>query len=152
MSLLTPAGHCHRWGASLNALAVAFSRCAIDHHERYESVHGPACCEFEAMKLPSSRFRTSRYGPALAAYKRLVLAAIAIVLSVVADAQDSQFAFDLHGNFLSQTAETLGAPQILAQPQQQVVQPGELASFFVVGVDEHGLSYQWLFNGTNLPG
>ncbi len=46
--------------------------------------------------------------------------------------------------------ENLAAPQILAQPQLQVVQPGELASFSVLVADTSGLTYQWLFNGANI--
>ncbi|HEX4262948.1 MAG TPA: LamG-like jellyroll fold domain-containing protein [Verrucomicrobiae bacterium] len=63
----------------------------------------------------------------------------------------SQFQFDTNGNLLVQKAATSGLPLILGQPQMQVVAPGELASFFVTVADSRGLSYQWRFNGTNLP-
>jgi hypothetical protein len=74
------------------------------------------------------------------------------MLGNVANGQQWQFAFDSSGNLLLQTAEGLAPPQILAQPQLQVVIPGELAAFLVVVADPNGLTYQWLFNGANLPG
>ncbi len=43
-------------------------------------------------------------------------------------------------------------PQILGQPQNQVVKPGALASFSVVAADTRGLTYQWRFNGTDIGG
>src|SRR5579859_7566999 len=69
-----------------------------------------------------------------------------------AHGQTSLFGFDLNGNFLFQIGEAPSPPQIVAPPQMQVVQPGELASFVVVAADTRGLNYQWLFNGTNLAG
>jgi hypothetical protein len=67
-------------------------------------------------------------------------------------AQETQFASDPNGNLLAQGPSRFAPPQIVAQPQMQVVVEGELASFFVVAADTSGLSYQWLFNGANLPG
>src|ERR1041385_8209304 len=78
--------------------------------------------------------------------------ALALSCAAGAAGQNSQFSFDSNGNLFSQTSETPTAPQILAQPRSQIVQPGELASFFVVATDTRGLSYQWQFSGTNLPG
>ena len=79
-------------------------------------------------------------------------AAIGVILSpAFVIGQNSLFTFDPNGNLLTQSAENLAAPQILAQPQVQVVRPGELASFFVVAADTSGLTYQWRFNGTTLP-
>jgi hypothetical protein len=79
-------------------------------------------------------------------------AVVAFFVYLTAPAQPWQFGFDPSGNFIVETAESLAPPQVLAQPQMQVVQPGELASFFVVAADTSGLAYQWLFNGTNLSG
>src|SRR5262245_57256653 len=73
------------------------------------------------------------------------LAALVCLTSALAPAQDSQFLFDDNGNLLVQTGGTSGPPQILAQPQNQVVEPGESASFSVVVADTRGLSYQWRF-------
>jgi uncharacterized repeat protein (TIGR02543 family) len=70
----------------------------------------------------------------------------------LASAQNSQFAFDANGNLLAQTTETSAPPQILGQPQDQVVVPGEPTSFSVVAADTRGLGYQWFFNGTIVPG
>ena len=74
------------------------------------------------------------------------------MLASLAHGQDWQFVFDANGNLLVQTAEISALPQILGQPQPQVVGPGELASFFVVVADSRALTYQWRFNGTNLTG
>src|SRR5947209_4634381 len=78
---------------------------------------------------------------------------IMVVLLVVGNAlgQDSRFQFDANGNLLLQASLTPGPPSILSQPQMQVVAPGELASFFVLAADPSGLTYQWRFNGTNVP-
>ena len=63
------------------------------------------------------------------------IAALILLLAIPALAQESQFFFDPSGNLLAQTAETLAPPQILGQPQMQVIIPGELASFSVVVAD-----------------
>lgn len=43
-------------------------------------------------------------------------------------------------------------PSILRQPQDQAVKLGEDAVFSVIAVANQPLTYQWRFNGTNLPG
>ena len=80
------------------------------------------------------------------------IAAIVLLPASFARAQNSQFVFDADGNLFSQTSETIGFPQILAQPQNQVVIPGQTASFSVVLTDTRNVNYQWLFNGTNING
>jgi hypothetical protein len=45
--------------------------------------------------------------------------------------------------------EPPAAPQILAQPQDQIVQAGGTATFNVTAPSGIPLSYQWYFNGTN---
>jgi hypothetical protein len=82
----------------------------------------------------------------------LTSAALIVVGPMIARATGFAFDFDANGNLLSQTAENIAPPQILSQPQRQVVAPGELASFFVVAANTNGLTYQWRFNGTNIPG
>ena len=67
-------------------------------------------------------------------------------------AQNSQFLFDATGNLLSDTTETAGLPQILRQPQNQVVEPGKTASFSVVVADTRNLTYHWFYNGAAIPG
>jgi len=86
-------------------------------------------------------------------WPRTLLPAVFIFLLVnCGHTQDSQFVFDPNGNLSARSVEITAAPQILAQPQPQVVVPGALASFFVVAANTHALGYQWRFHGTNLPG
>ena len=82
----------------------------------------------------------------------LVTAGLVLLLSSLAHGQDSQFIFDANGNLLVQTAATTAPPQIISQPQNRVVVPGESASFFVVAANTLALTYQWRFNGTNISG
>src|SRR5579862_566264 len=82
----------------------------------------------------------------------LLLTAAFLAFFRIADAQQAQFDFDADGNLVTQTAESGAPPQIIAQPQQQVVVPGELASFCVVVADPTGLTYQWRFNGVDISG
>jgi hypothetical protein len=78
-------------------------------------------------------------------------AAMLLLLAVASADGQSQFRFDANGNLLVQKSATSGPPLILGQPQRQVVAPDQTASFFVTAADPRGLSYQWRFNGTNLP-
>jgi hypothetical protein len=66
--------------------------------------------------------------------------------------QGAFFSYDLSGDLGSQTNEAPSLPVILAQPQAQVVVPGHSASFSVVISNPDNVYYQWLFNGTNVPG
>ena len=84
--------------------------------------------------------------------KFLLTSTLLLSTLTTACTQDSQFAFDLSGNLDSRYPATTALPQILAQPQQQVVRPGELASFFIVARDTRSLTYQWRFNQTNVLG
>ncbi len=79
-------------------------------------------------------------------------APLVILLATVAHAQNSQFVFDPNGNLFVQTAEASAPPQIIGQPQNRIVAPGEATSFFVVAADTRALTYQWRFNGTNIGG
>lgn len=78
--------------------------------------------------------------------------AIILLIGLSAQAQNWQLQFDADGNLLAQAGETLTPPQILAQPQMQVVQPGATATFSVVALDTSGLSYQWSYSGMNISG
>jgi hypothetical protein len=78
--------------------------------------------------------------------------AMVSVLVTVAQAQNSQYLFDETGNLALQMADLITAPQILGQPQTQVVIPGEVASFSVVVANTSGVSYQWLFNASAISG
>src|SRR5439155_6261648 len=77
---------------------------------------------------------------------------LALVLASFVSAQDWQFLFDARGNLIVQAAESSAPPQILGQPQNQVVAPAEAASFSVVLSDTSGVSYQWRFNGADIGG
>jgi hypothetical protein len=79
-------------------------------------------------------------------------AACLFLLTGLASAQDSQFFFDANGNLLVQATETGAPPQIIGQPQNRIVAPGEATSFFVVAADTRALTYQWRFSGTNIGG
>jgi hypothetical protein len=83
---------------------------------------------------------------------RWCFGALLLLLAVSASAQESQFAFDASGNFLSEFTESPALPQIIGQPQTQVVIPGNHASFSVGVADTSGVSYQWFFNSTAIPG
>jgi hypothetical protein len=80
------------------------------------------------------------------------IAGLLFLITTLAHAQDSQFSFDANGNLTARTAAITVPPQILGQPQNQVVAPGESASFSVVAADTGGLSYQWRFNGLDIIG
>ncbi|HEY9174705.1 MAG TPA: hypothetical protein VI136_20655 [Verrucomicrobiae bacterium] len=77
--------------------------------------------------------------------------ALCLLLSQMAFSQ-SEFSFDPRGNLHAQSPEIAGPPRILSAPQPQVVSPGALASFFVVAANTRALSYQWRFEGADLPG
>src|SRR5664279_1501712 len=84
--------------------------------------------------------------PGKSRFVRNGIATLLLLLATLAHAQNSQFLFDGTGNLQAQTTETLALPQILGQPQMQIVIPGHTASFSVVVADRRGVSYQWLFN------
>ena len=86
-----------------------------------------------------------RNSSALSGFDVLILVLMLVLLPTPTRAQDSQFLFDASGNFLLQTAETIALPHILGQPQNEVIVPGEPASFSVVAADTRGLNYQWRF-------
>ena len=72
--------------------------------------------------------------------------------AAAAFAQGLQFQFDLSGNLQAQATEVQASPQIIGQPQMQIVLPGQTASFSVVVADTPGVSYQWLFNHAAISG
>ena len=77
---------------------------------------------------------------------------LGFMLAGVVQGQPWQFSFDLSGHLAGEAAESASLPRILGQPQQQIVIPGEAASFSVVVADTTGVSYQWFFNSTAIPG
>jgi len=103
--------------------------------------------EWLATRDYPSRFGSRRRGSGSAIALTSVLLGAGIVC-----AQDSQFLFDLSGNLQAQMLEVPALPQIIGQPQMQVVIPGNNASFSVGVADTSGVSYQWFFNSSAIPG
>ncbi|CAD6514159.1 hypothetical protein LMG28727_00854 [Paraburkholderia kirstenboschensis] len=62
------------------------------------------------------------------------------------------YSFDASGNMASRTVKAVSPPKITGEPVSQIVGLGELVSFSVVVADASGISYQWKFNGTDIPG
>ncbi len=60
--------------------------------------------------------------------------------------------YDFTGSLVLQTNENPNGPQILGQPQMQIVIPGKSASFSVLVKDTLGVSYQWFFNNLAISG
>src|SRR5690348_13831572 len=83
---------------------------------------------------------------------RALTAAVLVCMTAALPAQESQFIFDPNGNLFVQAAAVTAPPQILGQPQNQIVAPGEATSFSVVAADTRTLTYQWRFNGIPLGG
>lgn len=69
-------------------------------------------------------------------------AAFVFLSATFAHAADSQFLFDANGNLLVQSVEIIAPPQIIGQPQNRVIAPGDSASFFVVAADTRALTNQ----------
>jgi Concanavalin A-like lectin/glucanases superfamily/Divergent InlB B-repeat domain/Immunoglobulin I-set domain len=63
-----------------------------------------------------------------------------------------KYSYDSSGDMASETLESVLPPQIIGQPVKQIVAPGEVASFSVVVSDANGVTFQWKFNGTDIPG
>jgi hypothetical protein len=75
-----------------------------------------------------------------------------LLLATFAHAQDSQFLFDANGNLTAQLDAGTAPPQIIGQPQNQLVPPGETAAFSIVVADPRALTCQWRFNGGDIGG
>lgn len=82
----------------------------------------------------------------------VVLLAVTVFFSPVCLALNSQFHFDPNGNLTVQMVGTTFPPQIIGQPQNQVVGTNESAVFSVVVADPRSLTYQWQFNNANMDG
>src|SRR5437764_15005189 len=98
------------------------------------------------LRAPPSTSRSSLFRLA-----SLLACSFIFLLAGRAQAQTTQFIFDSPGTLVVQTSELVAAPQILGQPQDQIVVPGNSASFSIVVAATRGLSYQWYFNGTRIP-
>ncbi|MDB6133196.1 MAG: hypothetical protein JWM59_1439 [Verrucomicrobiales bacterium] len=80
-----------------------------------------------------------------------LITALAFSVASSSRAQGNRFSHDPSGNVLVRSEAGAILPQITGQPQSQVVEPGHPASFSVVMADTRGLTFQWRFNGTDLP-
>src|SRR5215469_12991850 len=63
-----------------------------------------------------------------------------------------KYSYDPSGNMVVRMQDNLLAPQIAGQPVKQIAAPGDLASFSVVVADARAVTFQWKFNGTDIPG
>ena len=63
-----------------------------------------------------------------------------------------KYACDASGNVVSQVQGTILPPQIIGQPVKRSAEGGESVTFSVVVADASGVTYQWMCNGTNIPG
>jgi hypothetical protein len=63
-----------------------------------------------------------------------------------------KYSYDLSGNVATQAVAAALAPQIKGQPVGQIVEPGQIASLSVVVADASGVTFQWKFNGADIPG
>ena len=63
-----------------------------------------------------------------------------------------KYLYDASGNPLSRTLGNILPPEITANPVMQIAAPGELVTFSVLIADASGVTFQWKFNGTDIPG
>jgi hypothetical protein len=62
------------------------------------------------------------------------------------------YSYDSSGNLANVAPAEIQPPQILGEPVSQIVEPGQIASFSVVVADASGITFQWKFNGADIPG
>ena len=63
-----------------------------------------------------------------------------------------KYSYDHSGNLAVRAVSALLAPQITGQPVKQVAAPGDTVTFSVVVADAREVTFQWKFNGTDIPG
>src|SRR5215204_999678 len=63
-----------------------------------------------------------------------------------------KYSYDFSGNVAVRGESALLAPQITGQPVKQVAAPGDIVTFSVVVSDTSGVTFQWKFNGADIPG
>src|SRR4051812_21446 len=63
-----------------------------------------------------------------------------------------KYAYDASGNVVGRLVSGLFPPQIKGQPVKEVAAPGDIATFSVVAADARAVTFQWKFNGTDIPG
>jgi hypothetical protein len=97
---------------------------------------------------PCRRLRPGRFRH----HREAGATALVFLLAAFSQAQDSRFLFDPKGNLTAHLSGTTLPPEIIGQPQNQVVATHESAAFSVVVADPRSISYQWRFKGANLSG
>jgi len=146
----------HARGTAFGEFAVSIQAPTgtVTARVRASSLQGPSTRSCSPRVLGSALIQwTSRALKRPPSFSSLIALCGIMLLDVCpAYAQGTLFGYDLSANLILQTNESLGLPEIVGQPQAQVVVPGELASFFVVVADSSGLTYQWRFNNTIIAG
>ena len=63
-----------------------------------------------------------------------------------------KFIHDVSGNVVIRTLQIVLPLQITGQPRKQVAAAGEIVTFSVVVADTRAATFQWRFNGADIPG
>jgi len=63
-----------------------------------------------------------------------------------------RYSYDASGNTVGRAQAEIAPPIILGQPVKQTVELGQIATFSVVVADASGVTFQWKFNGVDIPG
>src|SRR5436190_21201803 len=63
-----------------------------------------------------------------------------------------KYSYDHGGNLAVRAVSALPAPQIVGQPVKQIAAPGDIVTFSVVIADARAVTFQWKFNGSDIPG
>src|SRR5215831_2935575 len=62
-----------------------------------------------------------------------------------------KYSYDASGDIAAQTVASVLPPKIIGQPVTQIAEPGQIVTFSVVVSDANGMTFQWKFNGTDIP-
>jgi hypothetical protein len=63
-----------------------------------------------------------------------------------------KYSYDDSGNVVIRSLENVLPPQITGQPVKQVAASGDIVSLSVVVADARAVTFQWKFNGADIPG
>jgi hypothetical protein len=67
-------------------------------------------------------------------------------------ASDFRYLHDSSGNLMTRTLGGAVPPKIAAQPVKQLAALGEIVTFSVMVADARAITFQWKFNGADIPG